>query len=52
MLPKIPFQDSNFDWETQKMLDAYREAAASDDFLFGDCDYSYIWMDNKSNDVY
>ena len=52
MSQKIHSQDSNFEWDTQKMLDAYKEAAASDDFMFGDCDYSYIWMDNKSNDVY
>jgi len=52
MLPKTHSQDSNFEWDSQKMLDAYKEAAAADDFIFGDCDYSYIWMDNESNDVY
>jgi hypothetical protein len=52
MLPKTHSQDSNFEWDQQAMLDAYKEAAAADDFMFGDCDYSYIWMDNKSNDVY
>jgi hypothetical protein len=51
MSPKTPLQDSNFEWDTEKMLDAYREAAAADDFLFGDCDYSYVWMDNETNDV-
>ena len=49
----IPEEESKeIKWDTQKMLDAYKEAAAADDFIFGDCDYSYIWMDNESNDVY
>jgi hypothetical protein len=26
------------------MLQAYREAAAADDFLFGKSDYSYAWL--------
>ena len=52
MLPKTPLQDSNSDWDQQALIDAYKEAAASDDFMFGDCDYSYIWLDGKSNDVY
>lgn len=40
--------DSNFDWDTQKLLDSYKEAAEYDDFLFGDHDYSYIWMGEKN----
>ena len=53
MLPKILSQDSNYDeWCEQEIMNAYRKAAEYDDFLFGDCDYSYIWMDNKTNDVY
>jgi hypothetical protein len=49
----IPEEEpKEIEWDTQAMLDAYKEAAASDDFIFGDCDYSYIWMNNKSNDVY
>ena len=51
MSQKTLLQDSNFEWDTEKMLDAYREAAASDNYLFGDCDYSHIWMDNEPNDV-
>jgi hypothetical protein len=47
-----PEEPKEIKWDTQKMLDAYKEAAAADDFIFGDCDYSYIWMDNESNDVY
>lgn len=52
MNPNNSEEPKEIQWDTQKMLDAYKEAAASDDFMFGDCDYSYIWMDNKSNDVY
>jgi hypothetical protein len=52
MLPKTHLQDSNFNWDSQKMLDAYKEAAESDRFLFGDFDYSYIWKESDSNDVY
>jgi len=53
MLPKILSQDSNYDeWCEQEIMNAYRREAEYDDFLFGDCDYSYIWMNGKSNDVY
>jgi hypothetical protein len=52
MSQKIPSQDSNFDWDKEKLLDAYKKAAEYDDFLFGDFDYSYIWKDGESNDVY
>ena len=52
MLPKILSQDSNYDeWCEQELLNAYKDAAEYDDFLFGDCDYSYVWKDTKSNDV-
>ena len=52
MLPKILSQDSNYDeWCEQELLNAYKDAAEYDDFLFGDHDYSYVWKDTKSNDV-
>ena len=53
MLPKILSQDSNYDeWCEQAILNAYQAAAEYDDFLFGDHDYSYVWKQSKSNDVY
>ena len=47
MSQKIPSQDSNSDWEEEKLLDAYRKAAEYDDFLFGDFDYSHIWLNKE-----
>ena len=38
--------------ELKKSIDAYREAAAIDDFLFGDYDYIRTWNNQESNDVY
>jgi len=32
------------------MLQAYREAAAADDFLFGDEDYSYLWLEENAKE--
>lgn len=52
MSQKTPSQDSNFDWDSEELLDSYRKAAEYDDFLFGDFDYSYIWKETKSNDIY
>ncbi len=53
MNPKILKDDSNYDeWCEQELLNAYKDAAESDLFLFGDYDYSYVWKDSKSNDVY
>jgi hypothetical protein len=52
MLPKILSQDSNYDeWCEQEILNAYKDAAETDLFLFGDYDYSYVWKDTNSNDV-
>ena len=45
MLQKIPSQDSNFENE---ILNAYREAAAADEFLFGDYDYCEDWLRDHS----
>ena len=52
MSPKTLLQDSNFDWDKKEIIKAYKEAAEYDDFLFGDHDYSYIWKNTNSNDVY
>ena len=53
MTPKILNTDGNYDeWCEEEILNAYRDAAEYDDFLFGDFDYSYVWKDNKPNDVY
>ena len=52
MLPKILSQDSNYDeWCEHEILNAYRKAAASDEFLFGDYDYCEEWLGKISNDV-
>jgi hypothetical protein len=54
MLQKIHSQDSNFDKKSdlEISIDAYKEAAAMDDFLFGDYDYLKTWNNQESNDVY
>ena len=53
MDPKILKDDSNYDeWCEQEILNAYKDAAEYDSFIFGDYDYSYVWMDNETNDVY
>ena len=52
MLLKTHSQDSNFEWDKEELLNAYKRAAEYDDYLFGDFDYSYIWKDTKPNDVY
>ena len=52
MTPKILNSDGNYDeWCEQELLNAYKEAAEYDDFLFGDHDYSYVWLDDKTKDV-
>jgi hypothetical protein len=45
MSKKILLQDSNFDDES--ILDAYREAAECDEYLFGDYDYCKDWVSNN-----
>ena len=48
MLPKILLQDSNYDeWCEQEILNAYKEAAECDEFLFGDYDFEFEWMNKK-----
>ena len=51
MTLQTPKDDSNFDWNLEELLNAYKRAAEYDDYLFGDFDYSYIWKDTKPNDV-
>lgn len=40
------------EWNLEEMKNAYKKAAESDRFLFGDFDYSYVWKESNSNDVY
>jgi hypothetical protein len=52
MLPKILSQDSNYDeWCEQEIMNAYREAAENDDYLFGDYDYECDWLGKRNDDV-
>ena len=52
MLPKILSQDSNYDeWCEQELLNAYQEAAQYDLFMFGDFDYSDVWLGKSHDDV-
>ena len=44
MLPKILSQDSNYDeWCEEEIMNAYRQAAECDEYLFGDYDYEKEW---------
>jgi hypothetical protein len=48
--PKILKDDSNYDeWCEQEILNAYQQAAESDEYLFGDYDYEKEWL-GKSTD--
>lgn len=51
MSQKIPSQDSNFEWDIESQLDAYRKAAEYDDFMFGDFDYEEEWLGKTNDDV-
>jgi len=51
MSQKIPSQDSNFEWDKEEMLNAYRRAAEYDDFMFGDFDYEKEWLGKLDDDV-
>ncbi len=47
MLPKILSQDSNYDeWCEQEILNAYKDAAEYDQFMFGDFDYTEVAADD------
>lgn len=35
----------------EEALKAYKDAAEADRFLFGDYDYSYIWLETETNDI-
>ena len=53
MKPKILSIDGNYDeWCEQQIANAYKEAAESDGFLFGDYNYEKEWSAAKSNDVF
>jgi hypothetical protein len=52
MTPKILSQDSNYDeWCEQEILNAYKDAAEADEYLFGDYDYKKEWLGKNTNDV-
>jgi len=52
MLPKILLQDSNYDeWCEAFIVNAYKEAAETDEFLFGDYNYEKEWLGKNTNDV-
>jgi len=46
MSQRTLLQDSNYNWDTKKMLAAYQEAAECDEYLFGDYDYCSEWMND------
>ena len=51
MNPKILKDDSNYDeWCEQEIMDAYKKAAEYDDFLFGDFDYTYVWLKENEDE--
>lgn len=45
MNPKLLQDDGNYDeWCEQAILNAYKAAAESDEFMFGDYDYRKEWL--------
>ena len=45
MLPKLLSQDSNYDeWCEEEIINAFRNAAEYDNFMFGDQDYFYTFI--------
>jgi hypothetical protein len=45
---------SQKDKENQEIVDsinAYKDAAEYDQFMFGDFDYSDVWLNDENNDV-
>lgn len=47
MNPRILKDDGNYDeWCEQEILNAYKEAAEYDEFMFGDYDYKKVWIEN------
>jgi hypothetical protein len=52
MLPKILSQDSNYDeWCEQEILNAYKNAAENDEYLFRDYDYEKEWIYKNNNNI-
>jgi len=51
MTSKIPKNDSKFDWNLEEIKTAYKDAAEYDQFMFGDFDYSDVWLNDENNDV-
>ena len=52
MKPKILGDDGNYDeWCEEEIIKAYKDVAEYDDVLFGDHDSSYVWLDDKTEDV-
>lgn len=50
MIPKILSQDSNYDeFCEQEILNAYKEAAECDEYLFGDYDYEKEWLNSEGH---
>ena len=43
MLPKILSQSRYYEWCEEEILNAFREAAECDEYLFGDYDYEKEW---------
>ena len=49
MKPKLLNSDGNYDeWCEEEIIKCYKDAAEYDDVLFGDHDYSYIWLKDKT----
>jgi len=52
MTPKILNNDGNYDeWCEQEILNAYKNAAENDEYLFGDYDYEKEWMYKNNNNI-
>lgn len=48
---KLISQDPNYDeWCEEDILNAYREAANVDEFLFGDYDYKKVWINSLGDE--
>lgn len=48
MKPKILQSDGNYDeWCEEEIIKAYKDAAEYDRFMFGDVDYSKVWLDDE-----
>lgn len=51
MKPKIISDDPNYDeWCEEEILNAYREAANIDEFIFGDYDYQKDWVQSQGDE--